>query len=142
MQELVSVHADRISRWVHYRRQLHLGNFSLEANTESAPEPGHFYVLRGGHVLMCCDDFGSAETMYLGLCRDHWRLHLTSNCPTERMACAWGLLGIEPTDSEAIRVIEEDGRPDDRKRLLQMQNRRRAFTRRAMGPGGAARKRP
>lgn len=131
MQPMNVAAPDRISRWVHYRRQLQSGDFSLEANTDDVPEDGHFYVLQAGRVVSCSDDFGSAEGVYLGLCRDHWRSHLASSSPSERMASAWGLLGLEPTDADAVQVIEQDGTPEDRKRLLQMKNRRNANNRRA-----------
>lgn len=115
----------RVSRWVHYRRQLERGDFSLEANTDSVPEGGFFYLLQAGSVLMCSDELDEVETAYRGLCREHWERHLGSEIPARRMESAWGLLGLEPDHAAASSVVESEGEDRDRKRLGQARNRYR-----------------
>jgi len=113
-----------ISRWSRYSRKLEWGDFSLQANTEAVPEEGHFYLLQDGGILLCSDDYETVEQAYLGLCRDHWRANLDSVSVPQRLACAWGLLGLEPTDVAAKAVIERDGAANDRARLVRVNNRR------------------
>jgi hypothetical protein len=127
-----------LSRWARYHRHLEDGDFSLEANTDSVPEAGHFYLLRAGplqvEVLLRSDDFPTAEAAYHHLCREHWECHLTSPRPSQRLASAWGLLGLEPANQAAAAVIERDGRPGDRERLTRMRNRRRYDLKRGAHP--------
>jgi hypothetical protein len=123
-----------MSRWARYHRHLEDGDFSLEANTDLAPEAGHFYVLQEGSVLLRSDDFPTAEAAYQRLCRVHWEHHLTSTLPSQRLASAWGLLGLEPANQAAARVIEQDGRPGDRERLTRMRSRRRYNLKREAHP--------
>jgi hypothetical protein len=111
------------SRRAHYHRRLETGDFSLEANTDSTPAPGHFYLLRGGAVLLCCDDFASARAAYDDLCREHWELHIGSPVPAVRLASAWGLVGLKPTHPAATAVIRRDGAPADVAKLARLQSR-------------------
>jgi hypothetical protein len=104
-------------RWARYHRRLEGGDFSLEANTETVPEAGYFYLLRAGAVLLRSEDFAEAQTAYLGLCREHWEQHLGSTSREGRMASAWGLLSLSADDPAAMAVIEQDGLPADRARL-------------------------
>jgi hypothetical protein len=108
-----------------YRRKLEDADFSLEANTPSVPHDGHFYVLRGGRVLMETENFGDAMQSYKNLCREHWLRNLESDDPQRRLASAWGLLGINPEDKIATEVINRDGDNAARDRLNQMRKRRR-----------------
>jgi len=116
-----------IAQRTRYHRHLEHGNFSLEANTEAAPEPGQFYLLQQGKVLLCSDDFGTAEAGYRELCRAHWERDLVSDAPLRRMASAWGLLGLELTHRGAAQVVEQDGVPADQVRLTRMRSRARAM---------------
>jgi len=110
-----------------YRREIEGADFSLEANTEAVPEQGPFYLLRRGRVLFKSTAFREALAAYRQLCREYWQQHLNSANLRERLASAWGLLGLDPQDREAAAVIEEEGDPQARQRLSQM--RRRAATR-------------
>jgi hypothetical protein len=118
-------------RSVRYYRHLESGDFSLQANTEAVPEPGHFYVLQQGRVLLRSDDFDVAEAAYQDLCRAHWGRQLESESLSCRMAGAWGLLGLEPTHRDATAVIEQDGGTKDQARLVHLRNRRIQMERRA-----------
>src|SRR4051812_30087523 len=110
-----------------YYRSLEHGNFSLEANTDAAPEPNHFYLLQAGEVLLRSDDFRTVEAAYQELCRTHWEDHLVSESRLRRMSSAWGLLGLEPAHRAAALVIEKDGETADQGRLVRMRSRRRAI---------------
>ena len=112
-----------------YRRSLDRGDFSLEANTDTAPEPGFFFLLRGSEVLMQSEDYAEVETAYNQLCREYWELHLTGPAQARRVSSAWGLLGLEPNHSCAAEVIERDGAPEDRDRLVRARNRSRYLRR-------------
>ncbi len=107
----------RVSRFCPYRRYLQSADFSLEANTGAAPEAGHFYLLRSGAVLLCTDDFSEAEAAYQDLCRSHWEQRLASDAFSERMASAWGLIGLDFSHRAASAVIEQEGGAEDRTRL-------------------------
>jgi hypothetical protein len=117
-------------QWGRYLRHLEGGDFSLEANTDSVPEGGHFYLLRNGQVLLQSDDFSSAEAAYKDLCREHWEGCLGSECPVARFSSAWGLLGLDPKHQAAAALIRTDGTPADRRRLESNANRLRAQERR------------
>jgi hypothetical protein len=120
---------------VRYCRRLDGADFSLEANTEAVPEEGHFYVLHHGEVELESDRFSEAMTAYQGLCREYWCGRLDSDQPEQRMASAWGLIGLEPENKAAAEVIRHDGSVQDQKRLQQIRARRR-FARRRTGPFG------
>jgi hypothetical protein len=121
------------ARWNRYRRSLDRGDFSLEANTETVPEPGFFFLLRAGEVLLQSEDYAVVEAAYNQLCREHWEHHLTCAAAPRRVASAWGLLGLEPNHPSAAAVIEKDGAPEDRDRLVRARNRSR-YLRRLGGP--------
>lgn len=125
-----------VQRHARYSRRLELGDFSLEANTEGVPEAGHFYLLRAGEVLLRSDDFRTAESAYHNLCRLHWEHKLVSDRPTERMASAWGLIGLEPAHRGAAAVIEQDGQLADQTRLARMRSRQRAVAARSQRLAG------
>ena len=108
-----------------YRRQIDGADFSLEANTEAAPKPGRFYVLRDGEVAMESDHFPEAAQAYQALCREYWTDRLQSEERGVRLASAWGLVGLEPTHKDANEVIKEDGTPADCQRLDQARRRSR-----------------
>src|SRR5688500_10466154 len=110
-----------------YRRALAGADFSLDANAEAVPSDGRFYVLKGGKPILETEDFPEALTEYNRLCKDHWAERLDSEDVPVRIQAAWGLLGLEPTDKEAQAVINRDGTPQEKKRLEQMQSRRRAL---------------
>lgn len=114
-----------------YRRGLQGADFTLEANTESVPADGKYYVLRGGEVVVASEDFQEAIAEYNRLCRDFWMARLDSDEPQVRVAAAWGLLGLDSNDKTAQAVIVKDGTPQERKRLEQAQSRRRALRTRA-----------
>lgn len=114
-----------------YHRHLAGADFSLEANTAAATEPGQFYVLRAGSVLMSSSDFAQAEALYKELCREHWAEHLSSANPLVALASAWGLLGLDLRHPEASKLVQEQGSAADRKRLEQMRGRQRAMNRAA-----------
>jgi hypothetical protein len=114
-----------------YRRQLKDAGFSLEANTESVPGDGRYYVLRGGETILVSEEFQDALTEYNRLCKEFWLGRLDDPIPQNRVAAAWGLLGLDPTDKTAIAVITENGTPQEKKRLDQAQSRRRALRGRA-----------
>lgn len=117
------------ARWNRYRRSLDRGDFSLEANTETAPEPGFFFLLRGSEVLMRSEDYAEVEAAYNQLCRDYWEQHLTGPAAAGRVSSAWGLLGLEPNHPSAAAVIEKDGAPQDRDRLVRARSRSRYLRR-------------
>lgn len=110
-----------------YRRALAGADFSLEANTESVPSDGRFYILRDGEVSLATEDFQEAITEYNRLCKDFWSGRLESEDVPTRIQAAWGLLGLDATDKEAQAVIHRDGSPQEKKRLEQAQSRRRAL---------------
>jgi len=114
---------------VRYRRCLERGDFSLEANTEAVPEPGLFYLLRNGTVLLQSLEYAPVEAAYNQLCREHWELQLTSETPKRRLAGAWGMIGLEPAHLSAAEIIAQDGTPHDQARLLRTQNRQRYLRR-------------
>jgi hypothetical protein len=110
-----------------YRRGLEGANFSLEANTESVPADGRFYLLREGQVVLEAADFTAALEAYNGLCREFWECRLEDESPQVRLAAAWGMLGLDSQNKDAMAVIQRDGSPQERKRLDQAQSRRRAL---------------
>jgi hypothetical protein len=110
-----------------YKRGLQGANFTLEARTESVPDDDKYYVLQDGEILLETAEFAEATARYNELCREFWKVRLADPVPQVRVAAAWGLLGLEPTDKNAITVITEDGTPQERKRLEQAQSRRRAL---------------
>ncbi|MGV3723636.1 MAG: hypothetical protein ACO1SX_22290 [Actinomycetota bacterium] len=126
-----------VSPSMRYRRHIEGTDFSLEANTDATPEAGHFYVLRGGEVELVSDEFPTAMAAYQGLCKEHWLNRLVSQNHSERMASAWGLVGLEPDHKDALEVIRTDGSDDDRKRLEQVRRRKR-FAKRKPGRFAAA----
>src|SRR5438105_578175 len=122
-----------------YKRGLEGANFSLESNTETVPADGRFYVVQGGEVVLATEEFDEATTEYHRLCRDFWNERLQNPAPQVRVAAAWGLLGLDPTDKTAQAVIARDGSAQEKKRLEQAQSRRRAMRpRTAEGPAPAA----
>jgi len=114
-----------VSRLMRYRRHIEGTDFSLEANTEAAPEAGHFYLLRNGRVELQSDEFPEAMEAYQNLCRAHWLAQLKSVDPHERMASAWGLVGLEPNNVSALELIRTEGSEEDKKRLEQVRRRKR-----------------
>lgn len=114
-----------------YRRALAGADFSLEANTESVPDDGRFYILRDGKIVLETEDFQEANTEYSRLCKDFWLSRLENDDPAIRIQSAWGLLGLDSSDKEAQAVINRDGSPQEKKRLEQAQSRRRALRSRA-----------
>jgi len=120
-----------------YRRQLQGADFSLEANTETVPGDGHFYLMQGGEIKLRSDSFTEAVDAYNGLCKRYWREHLQSEAPEERMASAWGLISLEPSNQEAMDVIRHDGTDADVARLEQLRRKSR-FAKK--GPGAFGRK--
>jgi hypothetical protein len=107
----------KVSRFCTYRRYLKSADFSLEANTDAAPEEGHFYLLRAGAVLLRTDDYGQAEAAYQGLCRTHWEGRLAAGSLADRMLCAWALLGLDDGHPDALAVIRQEGAAEDQVRL-------------------------
>lgn len=128
-QPIATRSAQMNSAWMRYNRRLDRGDFSLEANTETTPEPGFFFLLRNGSVLLQSLDYALVEAGYHPLCREYWEAQLQSDTPAYRLASAWGLLGLEPTHRTAATVIETDGTPADRARLLRNRNRQRYLRR-------------
>lgn len=112
--------------WGRYHRCLDGADFSLEANTEAAPEAGHFFLLRNGEVLLRTQDFDQIEVAYKALCREYWEAHLTSENLPARLSSAWGLLGMDDRHPAAMAVITTDGTPADCKRMESNSRRRRA----------------
>jgi hypothetical protein len=129
--------AIEISATVRYRRQIRGADFTLEANTEAVPHAGRFYVLRDGVVEACSEDFAEVAAVYDELCREHWRIQIDSADAPERLASAWGLLGLEPENSAAANLIREEGSAQDRKRLEQIR-RRQMFAKRRTARAEAA----
>jgi hypothetical protein len=110
-----------------YRRGLEDADFSLEANTDAVPNDGRYYILQEGEVALATEDFQEALAEYNRLCGDFWRGRLHDPSPQIRVAAAWGLLGLDPTDRLAISIITQHGTPQECKRLQQAQSRRRAL---------------
>lgn len=125
-----------VSPLMRYRRHIEGTDFSLEANTEAVPESGHFYLLRNGEVELMSDEFPEAMEAYQGLCREYWKDHLKSGDRQERMASAWGLVGLEPNNESALELIRNEGTEDDKKRLEQVRRRKR-FSKQRAGRGRA-----
>lgn len=117
------------SAWMRYSRRLDGGDFSLEANTEAVPEPGFFFLMHRGRVLLQSVDYALVEAAYHQLCREHWEAQLLSGASAQRLAGAWGLLGLEPAHLPAAAVIDRDGTPQDQARLLRSRNRQRYLRR-------------
>ncbi|HEU4752066.1 MAG TPA: hypothetical protein VFU47_03080 [Armatimonadota bacterium] len=110
-----------------YKRGLDGANFTLEANTETVPADGRFYILEDGEVVLAAEDFQEAITEYNRRCRDFWMSRLEHTTPQTRIAAAWGLLGLDPNNKQAQAIITRDGSPQEKKRLDQAQSRRRAL---------------
>lgn len=110
-----------------YKRGLEGADFTLEANTETAPAEGKYYVIRAGKVLLETEDFPEATAEYNRLCREFWEERLKDPRTEVRVAAAWGLLGLDSSDKIAQMVIVEHGSPKEKKRLEQAQSRRRAL---------------
>jgi hypothetical protein len=125
-----------VSPSMRYRRHVEGTDFSLEANTEATPESGRFYLFRGGKVELVSEAFPEVMEAYQKLCKKHWQNGLESDVLSERMASAWGLVGLEPDNKDALEVIRTDGTDDDRKRLEQVRRRKRFAKRK---PGRVAR---
>ncbi|MFN3648887.1 MAG: hypothetical protein ACK47B_04825 [Armatimonadota bacterium] len=123
-----------------YKRRLADADFSLEANTESVPADGRFYVMRNDEVVMASEDFEEATTEYHRLCRGFWEARLEDPSPQVRVAAAWGLLGLDSGNKQAQAIIQQDGTPQEKKRLEQAQSRRRAL--RARNAPKVAREKP
>ena len=118
-----------------YKRGLNGADFTLEANTEAVPADGRYYILRDGEIVLASGEFQEAITEYNRLCRDFWTERLEAPDVQVRVAAAWGLLGLDPTDRNAQAVIVRDGTAQEKKRLEQAQSRRRAL--RSRGPVAA-----
>lgn len=110
-----------------YKRGLQGATFSLEANTESVPSDGRYYVLEEGEVALATEDFQEALTEYNRRCKEFWDSRLESEDTQVRVAAAWGILSLDPTDKDAQAVIHRDGTAQEKKRLEQAQSRRRAM---------------
>ena len=110
-----------------YKRNLAGAGFSLEANTESVPADGRYYVMENGNVLLATSEFEEATAEYHRLCRDYWAVRLDDEAIPTRLAAAWGLLGLDPSDKAAQTVIQTHGSAQEKKRLEQAQSRRRAL---------------
>lgn len=108
-----------------YVRSLAGADFSLQANTAAAPDPGFFYVLAGSRVVLRSEDFAEAQAHYKELCRVFWSERLDSSDRAAAMASAWGLLGLDIDNAAAARLITRLGSPADQKRLQQLRNRAR-----------------
>jgi hypothetical protein len=115
-----------------YKRGLDGANFTLEANTERVPADGRFYILEDGEEVLATEDFQEAITEYNNRCREFWNGRLEDESTPIRIAAAWGLLGLDPTNKQAQAIIVRDGSPQEKKRLDQAQSRRRAL--RSRGP--------
>lgn len=118
-----------------YKRGLQGADFTLEANTEDVPADGRYYVLRGGEVQLATEDFTEAVGEYNRLCRDFWSARLEDPAIPVRVAAAWGLLSLDPSDKTAQGIITEFGTPQEKKRLDQAQSRRRALRARSGSSG-------
>jgi hypothetical protein len=127
--------------WGRYHRQVEGADFSLEANTELAPEADHFYLLRCGEVLLCSADFSTAEAAYKALCHEFWVGRLRSEDRAVRVAGAWGLLGQDLQHRHAAEVIRDDGTPGDQKRMEMLRRKKQFEVKRAARAGAAARAR-
>src|SRR5690349_20271919 len=92
-----------------YRRGLEGANFSLEANTESVPGDGRYYVLQEGEIVLASAEFQEAITEYNRLAREFWLGRLEDEQTQIRVAAAWGLLGLDPNDKNAQGVIIKYG---------------------------------
>lgn len=110
-----------------YKRNLAGAGFSLEANTETVPADGRYYVMDNGRVLLATAEFEEATAEYHRLCKDYWLARLEDEAIPNRLAAAWGILGLDPTDKTAQAVIQTHGSAQERKRLEQAQSRRRAL---------------
>src|SRR5687768_17168051 len=99
-----------------YLRQLDGADFSLQANTEAAARPDHFYLFRGDEVLLETDDFGRAYSEYKRMCAEWWERQIKSSNHALRVASAWGLLAQDPFHRRATAVIQAEGGPADQKR--------------------------
>jgi hypothetical protein len=108
-----------------YLRSLDGADFTLQANTSEAPEPGVFFVMQGDSVLFRSEDFDLASAHYKELCRAFWSEQLESADLKCGMASAWGLLGLDIDHAGAQRLITRNGSPADLKRLQQLRNKAR-----------------
>ena len=110
-----------------YRRGPRGAGFTLEANTESVPGDGRFYMLVNGETTLATEDFPEAIEEYNRLCRAFWTPRLEDEDPLVRVAAAWGILTLSPNDKISMEIIQKFGTPQERKRLDQAQSRRRAL---------------
>lgn len=115
----------RLNPSMPYRRHLEGADFSLEANTDSVPHNGRFYLLRNGKVTMESEAFAEAMEAYQGLCKEFWTGRLESADARVRLSSAWGLVGLEPNHPAALQVIRDDGTENDAKRLEQVRRKKR-----------------
>lgn len=120
-----------IPRHARYLRCVEGADFSLEANTESVPERGHFYLLQAGQVLLRSDDFTRARGAYEELCHAYWESRLQSFDAGVRRRSALGLLGQDLTHQAAAAVLLRDGSLADQARVERARARHRAEERRA-----------
>lgn len=114
-----------------YRRHLPGAEFSLEANTGSVPKRGRFYVLRRNREVFSSRSFNEALTAYHELCRPFWEAHLNAEQREERLAAAWGLIGLEPNHPAAVEVIRKDGDLKAQSQLTSLRRRHQALRRKA-----------
>lgn len=130
-----------ISPETHYKRQVDGADFSLEANTPATPRPGCFYVLRHGRVVRQSTSYKEALAAYHALCRVYWSDRMEARDPDQRLAAAWGLVSLDPSDERAVELIKTEGDRAQRERLERIRARHRALQRTPFGrrkPEGAA----
>lgn len=116
----------RITPDQYYRRQIPGADFVLVANTDDAPQPGRFYVLRGGATVYSGPDFDEALAAYRELALAHWEKRMKADDPETSLNAAEGLLDLNPRHGPALEVVQRLGDAALLKRLEQRRKKDQA----------------
>jgi hypothetical protein len=114
-----------------YRRWIEGSGLSMEANTESTPEQGVYYVFQQGVICFSSDDQDEAAEVFDRLRLCHWEELLASRDPQQRLEAARGLVRLNHSHVQALKILKVNGSEADRKRVTQAQGRARFALRRA-----------
>lgn len=114
----------------------------MVANTEEAPQPGRFYVLRDGGTVYSGRDFQEAITAYRQLVREYWEKRIGAADRDTALIAAAGLLDLDPHHRAALEVAHRLGdaallkRLDQRRKKDISRRRQEAMTARRKAAAG------
>jgi hypothetical protein len=134
---MASTPEERIPRGP-YRRWIEGTDFSLEANTPSAPQEGAYYVFQGGTIRFSSRDYSAAAAEYDSLCVAYWEELLTSADHSTRLMGARGLFRRDQSHASAKRILTSEGTDQDRRLIAQASQRARHAERAAAAAEAAA----